>query len=96
MAQGVEQRMPNACGDQVKVVGPTAEEVERARVDAPSRKVSAMAEVIGTAMIGLGKVLEPEKYELQHVEAQVPEDAEDDDNGDLLKRISFGAMDPLW
>lgn len=77
--------------------GPTSEDVDRARSGAPVRRLAGFGEVVGTAMIGLGKALEPEKYERMHIEAQAPEEDSDADDGELLRRISFGGgLAPLW
>lgn len=56
-----------------------------------SKTVKSGRSVLAAAMIGLGQVLEPEKFdEDMHIEASA-----DDDQDDPLKNISFGTLPPL-
>lgn len=74
---------------------PSPEDIEHARHGPAVKGRGVTANALGAAMIGLGKALEPEKHEQTQIEVEAPDDA-DDDNDELLKRISFGAKDPLW
>lgn len=58
---------------------------------APSKAVKGGRSVLAAVMIGLGQVLEPEKFdEDMHIEAPA-----DDDPDDPLKGIGFGNLPPL-